>query len=274
MRYGMKRFYIYFLLGLLSLLFVLPILWMISSSLKNNQEIFVFPPKLLPDQWEWDNYQNALTYIPFFHYLWNTIVVSFFSVLGTLVSTPPVAYAFSRLEWKGRNFLFAVCLSTIMLPFMATMIPLYTMFRELGWINTFYPLIVPMFLGTPMYVFLMRQFYMGIPKDISEAAHIDGANEWIIFLKVITPLTKPAIISISLFSFMAAWTDFQGPLIFLNDSELFTLSLGLQQYQSLHVTAWSYLMAACLVFAVPVIVVFFVLQRYFVEGISLYGVKG
>ncbi|WP_303801830.1 carbohydrate ABC transporter permease [Alicyclobacillus macrosporangiidus] len=264
----------YLLLIAMTFVFVLPFLWMLSSSLKGNQEIFIFPPELIPKHFMWKNYPEALTYIPFLRYLVNTLIISVGSVVGTLVSCPPVAYAFSRLQWRGRNFLFGVCLSTMMLPFMVTMIPLYIMFRQMHWINTFYPLIVPAFFGTPLYIFLMRQFYMRLPKDIAEAAYIDGAGEFRVFLQIITPLTKPALISIALFTFLANWTDFLAPLIFLNDSHMFTLSLGLQQYQSTHFTAWSYLMAACVVFTLPVVILFFALQRYFMEGISMTGSKG
>ncbi|MCL6547816.1 MAG: carbohydrate ABC transporter permease [Alicyclobacillus sp.] len=269
-----KRTLVYVLLILLTAVFLLPFLWMLSSSFKGNQDIFVFPPSLLPKHWLWRNYPEALTYIPFARYLFNTLVISVASVIGTLVSTPPVAYAFSRIQWRGRNVLFGICLATIMLPFMVTMIPMYTLFRDLHWINTYWPLIVPAFFGTPLYIFLMRQFYMGLPKDISEAAYIDGAGEFRVFWQIVTPLTKPALISVALFTFLANWTDFLAPLIFLNDSNMFTLSLGLQQYQSTHFTAWSYLMAACVVFTLPVVVLFFFLQRYFIEGISLSGVKG
>lgn len=269
----LRKGLIHFTLALVSLMFVIPFIWMIVSSLKSDHDIFVFPPVLIPKHWLWSNYPEALKYIPFFHYLWNTFLVTIANVVGSLVSTPPVAYAFSRLEWPGRNLVFGVCLSTIMLPFLVTMIPLYTLFRHWGWIDTFWPLIVPAFFGSPMYIFLLRQFYLGIPKDLTDAARIDGASEWKTFC-LITPLTRPALISIALFSFLGTWTDFLSPLIFLNSSDKFTMSLGLQQYQSVHSTAWAYLMAACVVFTIPVVILFFFLQRYFIEGISFSGVKG
>ncbi len=265
---------VYILLLIVTFLFLLPIIWMISSSLKNNQEIFTFPPNFIPKVFNWGNYPRALSYIPFMKYLANTLIISVGSVIGTLVSVPLVAYSFSRLEWKGRNFLFALCIATMMIPFIVTMIPMYAMFKSLGWIDTYYPLIVPAFFGTPLYIFLMRQFYLGIPKDISEAAYIDGASEFRVFLQIITPLTKPALIAISLFTFLANWTDFLAPLIFLNDSNNFTLSLGLQQFQSVHSTQWAYLMATCVVFTLPVAILFFVFQRHFIEGISMSGQGG
>lgn len=269
-----KSTMIYIIATAVTFVFLLPFIWMLSSSLKGNQEIFIFPPNLIPKHFLWSNYPNALNYIPFMKYLMNTLIISIGSVIGSLVSVPPVAYSFSRINWKGRNFVFGICLASMMMPFMVTMIPLYTMFKSWGWINTFYPLIVPAFFGTPLYIFLMRQFYLGIPKDMSEAGYIDGASEFRVFWQIITPLTKPALISISLFTFLANWTDFLAPLIFLNDSNKFTLSLGLQQFQSVHSTEWSYLMAACVVFTIPVVILFFFLQRYFIEGISMSGSGG
>jgi multiple sugar transport system permease protein len=261
------------LLIVISLVFVVPLLWMVSSSLKSNADIFVFPPRLLPTPPVWSNYPNALSYIPFWHYTWNTLVITIASVLGTLFACPAAAYAFARLQWKGRNFFFALSLSTIMLPFLATMVPLFVIFRQLNVINTYWPLILPAFGGNPLYIFLLRQFFLGIPRELSEAAHIDGASEFTIFRRIILPLSKPALATVSLFTFLANWKDFLAPLIFLQSSDLYTLSLGLQQYQSLHQTAWGYLMAASVVFVLPVAIVFFAAQRFFIQGIALTGVK-
>lgn len=263
----------YLWLAVITAGFLLPLVWMVSSSFKGNQEIFQFPPSLLPKHWMWSNYSDALTYIPFFRYLTNTLIISVGNVAGSVISTPPIAYAFSKLEWKGRNFMFGLCLATIMLPFVAVMIPQYTMFKQLGWINTFWPLIAPAFFGSPMFIFLMRQFYLGIPRELTEAAKIDGAGDFLSFW-ILMPLMRSPLISVSLFAFLGSWTDFLAPLIFLNDSSKFTLSLGLQQFQSVHFTAWSYLMAACVVFTLPVTLLFFVLQRHFVQGITFTAVKG
>jgi multiple sugar transport system permease protein len=261
------------LLVFISLLFATPLLWMLSSSLKSNSDIFIFPPHLLPVPPIWQNYPNALTYIPFWHYTWNTLVITLASVAGTLFACPVAAYAFARLEWRLRNFFFALSLTTIMLPFLATMVPLFVIFRQLNMIDTYWPLILPAFGGNPLYIFLLRQFFLGIPRELSEAAYIDGANEFTIFLRVILPLAKPALATVSLFTFLANWKDFLAPLIFLQTSNLYTLSLGLQQYQSLHQTAWAYLMAASVVFVLPVVVVFLAAQRFFIQGIALTGVK-
>lgn len=261
------------LLIAISLVFVAPLLWMLSSSLKSNTDIFVFPPHLLPSPPMWSNYPNALNYIPFWHYTWNTLVITLASVVGTLVACPAAAYAFARLDWRGKNIFFALSLSTIMLPFLATMVPLFVIFRQLGVIDTFWPLILPAFGGNPLYIFLLRQFFLGIPRELSEAATIDGAQDFTIFWRIILPLSKPALATVSLFTFLANWKDFLAPLIFLQSSDLYTLSLGLQQYQSLHQTAWGYLMAASVIFVLPVAIVFFAAQRFFIQGIALTGVK-
>ena len=257
----------------ISLAFFAPLFWMLSSSLKSNTDIFVFPPRLLPTPPRWNNYPNALSYIPFWRYTWNTLVITVASVVGTLFACPAAAYAFARLEWRLRGFFFSLSLTTIMLPFLATMVPLFVIFRQLNLIDTYWPLILPAFGGSPLYIFLLRQFFLGIPRELSEAAHIDGAGEFTIFWRIILPLSKPALATVSLFTFLANWKDFLAPLIFLQSSDLYTLSLGLQQYQSLHQTAWGYLMAASVVFVLPVAAVFFAAQRYFIQGISLTGVK-
>jgi multiple sugar transport system permease protein len=261
------------LLIAISLVFVAPFLWMLSSSLKSNLDIFRFPPQMIPQPAVWSNYPNALDYIPFWRYAWNTFVISFASVVGTLVSCPIAAYGFARLRWRLRGFFFAICLTTLMLPFLATMVPLFVIFRQLNMINTYWPLILPAFGGSPLYIFLLRQFFLGVPRELSEAAFIDGCSEFGIFIRVILPLSKPVLATVSLFTFLANWRDFLAPLIFLQSNDLYTLSLGLQQYQSLHQTAWAYLMAASVVFILPVTVVFLLAQRFFIQGIALSGMK-
>ncbi|MCL6596615.1 MAG: carbohydrate ABC transporter permease, partial [Firmicutes bacterium] len=222
----------------------------------------------------WANFPAALRYIPFFTYLRNTLEVSLLSVAGTLVSCPPAAYAFARLQWPGRNAFFLASLATVMLPFQVQMIPLYVVFRDLGWIGTLLPLIVPAFVGNGLYIFLLRQFFLTIPKELDEAAAIDGAGELAIFFRIMLPLVRPALVTVSIFTFMANWTDFLAPLVFLNRESTYTLALGLQFYQSQHFTAWSYLMVASLVFTIPALIVFLLLQRYFVQGFALSGLKG
>ncbi len=264
---------LHLLLSAICLIFVAPFLWMLSSSLKSNLEIFRFPPQIVPYPAVWSNYPNALDYIPFWRYAWNTFVISTASVAGTLVSCPIAAYGFARLRWRMRGFFFAMCLSTLMLPFLATMVPLFVIFRQFGMIDTYWPLILPSFGGSPLYIFLLRQFFLTIPRELSEAAVIDGCSEFGIFWRIVLPLAKPVLATVSLFTFLANWRDFLAPLIFLQSNDLYTLSLGLQQYQSLHQTAWAYLMAASVVFVLPVAVVFLIAQRFFIQGIALSGMK-
>jgi multiple sugar transport system permease protein len=253
---------------------VLPLVWMVSSSLKSNNEIFIYPPHLIPAHPLWRNYPAALQYIDFWRYFANSLTIAAFNVVGTVFSCTLTAYSFARLRWKGRNVLFAVCMATLMLPFQVQMIPLYIIFRHLGWIGTFLPLIVPPFFGNALYIFLLRQFLLTIPRDLSEAASIDGAGEFGIFWRIIVPLIKPALAAVSLFAFLDAWQDFLAPLIYLDNPATFTLSLGLQLYYSVHATAWAYLMCASVVFTLPAIIIFFFAQKTFIQGITVTGVKG
>lgn len=267
---------------LVSIMFLLPLFWMVSSSLKSNASIFAFPPQLIPSHPQWNNYKAAVTYIPFFTYLRNTAIISISTVVGTLFSCTPAAYAFSILRWRGRDTLFYVVLATVMVPFQVIMIPLYIMFRDLGWLGTLLPLAVPPFFSvfisswfsSGLAIFLMRQFFLTLPRDLFEAASIDGASRWTSFWKVALPLSRSGLITVGMFSFLSSWTMFVAPLIMLNKGSLLTLSVGLQQFQSQHFTAWNYLMAASFIFTVPVLILFIVAQRYFVQGIALSGLKG
>jgi multiple sugar transport system permease protein len=266
----------------ISVIFLLPLFWMVSSSLKGNSEIFVFPPDLVPLHPQWQNYAQALSYIPFGTYFLNSAIVSAATVVGTLVACVPAAYAFSILRWPGRDLVFRLVLATIMLPFPVVMVPQYLIFRNVGWLGSLLPLMVPPFLGafiTPYFasslaIFLLRQFMLGLPRDLIDAARIDGAGDWTLLRQVVVPLSRGSIVTVVLFAFLTSWTAFVAPLIFLTKGSLFTLSLGLQQYQSLHFTAFNYLMAASFVFCLPVLVAFILAQRYFVQGISLTGTKG
>ena len=262
------------LLVFLSLVFFIPVYWMIISSFKDNQTIFKYPPTLFLKRYEWCNYVNMTNYIPFWKYFFKTLIVTVFSTIGLVVSCSPVAYAFAKLHWRGKQVMFMILLSTMMLPFEVQMIPLYTLFRKLGWIGTFLPLIVPNFFGTALYIFLLRQFMISIPKELSESAFIDGANHFKILTRIVLPLAGPALFSVALFAFLANWTDFLGPLVFLNKQDLFTLSIGLTHFTSGHKTEWAYLMAACNLFVLPVVILFFFAQKRFVEGITFTGIKG
>jgi len=266
----------------LAFLFVLPLIWMVASSLKSNSAIFVYPPQLVPSHPHFDNYRKAFDYIPFWLYIRNSVIVSAATICGILFSCVPAAYAFAILRWKGRDLLFYVVLAGIMLPFQVLMVPLYVMYRDLHFLGTLLPLIVAPFFdqyissafSASLAIFLLRQFFRSLPRELIDAARIDGAGEWSTLLRIVIPISRGGLITVALFSFLSSWTDFLGPLIFLNKGSLFTLSLGLQQYQSLHFTAFNYLMAAAFVFALPVLVTFVLAQRFFVEGIALSGLRG
>src|SRR5262249_2379778 len=256
------------------LAFLLPFLWMISTSLKDDQHIFVFPPQWIPDPAVLSNYIRAVQYIPYARYLTNPLTISIFATIGTVFSCALVAYSLSRLQWPGRDFLFLLTLSTMMLPFAVTLIPLFIVFKDLGWINTFGPLVIPQYFGSAFYIFLLRQFFLTIPLELSDAARIDGANEFGIVRQIILPLTRPAIATIALFQFLGSYRDFLGPLIYLTDETKYTLSIGLTMFSSQHNTEWALLMAASVIMSSPIIILFFFTQRTFVQGITLTGIKG
>lgn len=247
---------------------------MLSTSLKVDTQIFMFPPKWIPDPIAWHNYVDALTSIPFFRFLKNTLVYAVLSSIGAVLSSSLAAYGFSRIKWPGRDAVFVLVLSTMMLPSHVTMIPLFLTFKKMGLTGTLWPLILPYYFGWPFFIFLLRQFFMGIPQEISDAAEIDGCSEFGIFSKILLPLSKPALASVVLFQFLHSWRDFLGPLIYLNDESKYTLSLGLQMFQRLHDTEWALLMAASTVMTIPIIILFFFTQRTFIQGISMTGIKG
>ncbi len=256
-----------------AVLYVTPLYWMITTAVKGPTELAVFPPTLVPKEWHWDNFGKAVEFIPFGHYLVNTLIITFFSTIGAVISNLTVAYGFSRIQWRGRDLIFGLVVATIFVPFPVTVIPLFVTFAKLGWINTFLPLIVPTFFGNPFYIFLLRQFLMQIPFEISESAKVDGANEWQILWHLILPLARPAIAVVAIFAAIAAWNDFFGPLIYLQDESKYTLSIGLQMFRSTHQVQWSLLMAASTLVVLPVIVIFLLFQRSFIEGITLGSIK-
>jgi multiple sugar transport system permease protein len=264
----------YLLAGIGSVLFLLPLFWMISSSLKPNYQVLEVPPRWLPNPIQWSNYSEALTYVPFGRFTLNTFVIAALTIVGHILSCTVVAYGFARLRAPGKGTLFIVLLATMMLPYPVTMIPIYVGFKAIGWINTFFPLVVPAFFGNPFYIFLLRQFFLTIPPDLEEAARIDGANTLQTIWHVILPVVRPAMATVAIFTFQEAWRDFLPPLIYLHDQSKYTVSLGLSFFRSNYDIRWSYLMAASLVTMLPVIVVFFVAQKSFIEGIALTGIKG
>ena len=273
-RISSGRIAVYASLIAVGCLFILPFIWMVSTSVKPNDQIFVYPPVWIPKPILWSNYADALTAIPFFLYFRNTLLISGLTVLGTILSSTLTAYGFARVQWIGRDTVFIIVLATMMLPSATTLVPLYIIFRKLGWLGTFYPLIAPPFFGPAFFIFLLRQFFMTIPMELSDAARIDGATELGILWKIILPLSKPALVSVGLFSFLWSWSDFFGPLIFLTDERLYTISLGILQFQSRYDTAWGQVMAVSTIFTLPVLVLFFFAQRQFIEGVTLTGIKG
>jgi multiple sugar transport system permease protein len=280
-RKTMRQVWIQAALISLSILFMLPLVWMVVTALKPLDETMTSPPTWVPSKMLWSNFGEAfsynskdLGYIPFLVYGQNTLYVTILAVIGAVVSNSLVAYSFARLEWKGRDLLFGVTLATMMVPGPVLMVPLYALFKEFGWIGTFRPLWVPAFFGSAFNIFLLRQFLKTIPLELTEAAKLDGASEWRTFLDVIVPLARPALMVVAVFTFMWAWNDFMGPLLYLTDQKTFTLSMGLQFFQSQHTgTPWNLLMAASLIVVLPVIIVFFFAQRVFVEGIATTGLK-
>ncbi len=267
---------LYVVLIILSLTFLMPALWMLSTSLKDTAQTYVVPPIWIPWPMRFANYPEAMTAQPFELFFRNTLFYAVGSAIGSVLSAALVAYGFSRIRWPGRDIVFFIALSTMMIPFQVRMIPLYITFKNLHWLNTYAPLIVPAFFGDVYYIFLLRQFFMSVPQELSEAARIDGSGELGIFWRVVLPLARPAIAVVALFQFMGAWNDFLGPLIFLNDPNLFPISLGLNRFlgQFVEKLAWPYLMAASTVTILPIVILFFFTQRTFIEGIAISGIKG
>jgi ABC-type glycerol-3-phosphate transport system permease component len=263
----------YLLLLGAAVLFLAPLYWMIASSLKPEYDVFARPPIWWPSPPRWQNYVEALTKLPFQRYAVNTLIIAVFSVVGYTLSCTVVAYGFARLRAPGKDTLFVLMLATLMLPYPVVMIPQYVIFSELDLVNTFWPLILPAFLGSPFYIFLLRQFFMQIPPDLEDAARIDGANLGQILWYIMLPLARPAMATVAIFSFQFAWNDFLAPLIYLQDQSKYTLMLGLSFFRSSFQVNWAYLMAASLTVALPVIILFFLAQREFVEGITLGGIK-
>lgn len=258
-----------------SLLILSPIWWMFATSLKDMKEIMTYPPTFIPKEWHWENYSIALEKGPFFRYTMNTLFITGFVVLGNVLANSFIAYGFAKIQFKGRNVLFALVLATMMIPGFVTLIPQYVLYAKLGWLNTYIPLILPAFFGSAFFIFLLRQFFLTIPNELIEAAKIDGANHLYIWWKIFIPLAKPAIATVAIFSFNGAWNDFLGPLLFLNDESLYTLQLGLQVFKGQNDTQWNFLMAGSIMVLLPVITIFFFFQRYFIEGMNLTaGSKG
>lgn len=268
-----KKIFVYGMLILLSLLFLAPFFWMLSTALKAPDELFQFPPKLIPSTWHFENFSKAWNSQPFNLFLVNSLIVTVMTTIGQVVSSTLVAYGFARFKFKGRDFLFMIVLATMMIPWDVTMIPLYMEFNWFGWINTLKALIVPSFFGSAFYIFLLRQFIMSIPKELDEAARIDGANVFQIYYKIYIPLVWPVIVLIAVFNILGSWNDYLGPLIFLNDQSKYTLTLGLAQFKGIYGVDTNGLMAVTLLISIVPLILFFVAQKKIIEGVQSTSLK-
>ena len=265
---------IYAILLLGAVLVFFPFAWTISTSLKTEQQTLAYPPTWVPDPVQWENYPNALTARPFGRYYVNTTIITTLSVIGQVLSSAVVAYGFARFRFPGRGFIFLVLLSTLMIPFHMLIIPRFILFRYLGWLDTFLPLIVPNFFGGAFSIFLLRQYFLTIPLDLDEAAKMDGANAFQIFMSIILPLARPALGAVAVFEFVSTWNDFLGPLIYLSSDRNYTVSIGLAAFRNDYFTAWHLFMAASAVAMLAPLIVFFLAQRYFISGVALTGSGG
>jgi multiple sugar transport system permease protein len=274
-RHLRQYWWIYVLLALIGALLIAPLVWLISSSLKAEGQIFVMPPEWVPDPVRWSNYPDVFRRIPFGRAWLNSAIVTSLATLGQVVSASLVAFGFARLRFPGREVLFLILIATVMIPYHVTLIPTYVLFRELGWLDTFLPLIVPSwFGGSAFYIFLMRQFYMRLSFELDDAARVDGASIWRIFTDIVVPQSKPAVGVVAIFAFLAHWNDFFGPFIYLNSTDKYTLPLMLRLFQSVESTEWAMLMAASVMTAIPCVMLYFVAQRYFIQGVVFTGLKG
>ncbi len=268
---GTRLIFTYGALAILSAVSFAPFVWLVMTSVKPEAEIFT---RVLPTSLTLQHYARGLTHFPFLLYLRNTMILCTANVVGAVVSCSLVAYGLARIPWRGRGFLFALLLSTMMLPAQVTMVPLFAVFKWLGWIDTFLPLTVPAFLGNAFFIFLLRQFFLTIPAELSDAARLDGCSEFDIYRRVILPLATPALATVGLMVFLATWNDFMGPLIYLYDDQKFPLSLGLAMFTSQYGSFWGQLMAVSTVMTAPILLLFFLTQRTFIQGITMTGLKG
>jgi multiple sugar transport system permease protein len=273
----LRRVYFLFpllLLVLMALIYVFPLIVMFTTSFKTLDEAFDRSVSILPTSLYLENYIRVFEKIPFVLYFRNTLWITIMNVVGTVFCSPMVAYSLSKVRWAGRNILFTVLTSTMLIPYTVTMIPMYRMWTQVHLVGTFWPLIIPAFFGYPFYIVLLRQFMLTLPDELLEAAKIDGCNAWQRFSRVALPLTKPGLATIIIFSFMLPFSDFLGPLLYANSQRNYTLALGLHAFLNEHWIDWTGLMAATTLFVLPILVVFIVGQKQFVEGISTSGLKG
>ncbi|NOY78940.1 MAG: carbohydrate ABC transporter permease [Calditrichaeota bacterium] len=265
----------YAVLIFLSAIFLIPFLWSLSASLKSLLQVYAIPPVWIPKPFHWDNYVKIFKLLPLLRFFWNTLVITTLALIGQVFSASLVAYAFARLRWPLRDFFFFILLSTMMLPTQVTLIPQFMLYQYLGWMDTYLPLIVPHFLGISAFsIFLLRQFFKSIPLELEEAARIDGSSFFRTFWTIILPLSKPALATIVILTFIGKWNEFMPPLIYLQTFEKFPISLGINMFKDVYMSLPHYIMATSMVALVPILVLFFVAQKYFVKGIMLSGLKG
>lgn len=264
------------LLIAVSVLFMMPFYWMVSSALKDDNQILSLPIRWWPNPIRWENIPALMDYpgFPFFQMLWNSVFYAGSVTVGTVLSSALVAYGFARLRFPGRNALFMVTVSTLMIPPLIIFIPTYVLFKVMGLIGTYAPLIIPQFLGSAFFIFLLRQFFLTIPRELADAARVDGAGEFRIFAQIMLPLVRPALAVVAVFTYLYTWHDFFGPLIYLSNPDTYPLSLGLFAFHAQRTTEWALLMGASTLVTIPLIILFAFTQRYFLRGIALTGIKG
>jgi len=262
------------LVCLLAMIYLFPILIMLSASFRSNNQIFDTSLGLWPEKFAPTNFKNVFSVMPYWMYFRNTIWLTLMNVAGTIFCTPMIAYSLSKIKWRFRNLFFAIIMSSMMIPYTVTMLPMYKFWSKMGLVGSFWPLIIPAFFGYPFYIVILRQFMLTIPDELLEAAEIDGANRFRTYLSVILPLSRPGIATITIFTFMSTFSDFLGPLLYANNSDHYTLSLGLYSFMNEHTVDWAGMMAAATLLMIPVLVVFVFCQRYLMDGISTSGLKG
>jgi ABC-type glycerol-3-phosphate transport system permease component len=263
------------MLTVMAVVMIAPFVWLVSSSLKGQHEVFQYPPQWIPNPVRWENYPEALVYRPFGLYFRNSLVIALLNVLAVVTTSSLCAYGFARIRFKGRDLWFSVVIATILLPNIITLVPTFVIFSRIGWVNTILPLTVPLFFGGGAFnIFLLRQFFRTIPEELADAARIDGCSEFGIYWRIMMPLARPALITVAIFQFLASWNDLLGPLIYLRNPDMATVAVGLASFRSVMATRWDLQMAASTAMVLPVIVLFFVAQRYFIKGIVMTGLKG
>jgi multiple sugar transport system permease protein len=256
--------------------FLMPFYWMLISAFKENTMVFSNPIKWFPNPIRWQNFPAAFNYpgFPFLKFLWNSTYYAGMVTIGTVISCSMAGYAFARLRFPGRNSLFSVTIASLMIPGIVTFIPVFLLFKNLGWLGSYKPLIIPAFFGNAFFIFMMRQFFRTMPEELADAARVDGASEFTIFWRIMLPLVRPALIVMAVFTFLWTWHDFFGPLIYLNQQDQYPLSLGLYAFRSRRTTEWGLMMAGATLTTFPLVILFFFAQRYFLQGIKLTGLKG